>query len=146
MRKTATVIKVSGEYAEIRVERSSMCDNCSAKGEKCACSHAALLGADKGMTAQAKCLVKVSVGDTVEIETSDSKVLGYAAFVFILPLIAFAVLYAAASVLSDIEAIKFAAGTVGFILSFVVIGIVERCRRDKCDINIVARVTSEDEN
>ncbi len=146
MRKTATVIKVSGEYAEIRVERSSMCDNCSAKGEKCACSHAALLGADKGMTAQAKCLVKVSVGDTVEIETSDSKVLGYAAFVFILPLIAFAVFFAAASAIFGKEILSFAAGSVGFVMSFIAVAIFERSRRDSCDINIIAVVKHKDEN
>ena len=146
MIKTALVTKVSGKYAEIKVERSSMCDNCSAKGEKCACSHAALLGADKSMTAKARCRVAVCPGDTVEIETSDSKVLKYAAFVFILPLIAFAVFYAAASALSDVEAISFAAGTAGFILSFVAIGIFERCRRDSCDIDIIAVVKSCDEN
>ena len=146
MNKTAIVTKVSGEYAEIRVERSSMCDNCSQKGGKCACSHAALLGADKGMTAKARCLVEVCPGDTVEIETSDSKVLKYAAFVFILPLIAFAVFFAAASAIFGKEVISFAAGSVGFVMSFIAVGIFERCRRDSCDINIVAVVKHKDEN
>lgn len=146
MKKTALVTKVSGRFAEIKVERSSMCENCSVKGEKCACSHAALLGADKAMTAKARCRVDVAPGDTVEIETSDSKILKYAAFVFILPLVAFAVFYAAAMALSDIEAVYFAAGAVGFVLSFVCIGIFERCRRDSCDIDIVAVVRTKDEN
>ena len=146
MKKTAIVTKISGEYAEIKVERSSMCDNCSAKGENCSCSHAALLGAGKGMTAKARCLTQVSVGDTVEIETSDLKVLGYAAFVFVLPLIVFAVFYAAAWAISDNQVISFAAGTVGFVLSFVLIGVFERCRRDRCDINITAVITHKHEN
>ena len=54
--------------------------------------------------------------------------------------------FAVARGLSDNETVSFAAGCVGFILSFVAVGITERHRRDRCDINIVANVTCKDEN
>lgn len=142
MNRCAEVVSVSGNIVEVKVERSSMCDGCSAKGSSCACSHAALLGADRSLTAKALCDFDVSVGDTVEIETVDSKVLLYAMLVFIFPIIVCAILFAVASRFFDGNLIPILVSFIGFILSFVVIGFIERRMRERRPDIIVVEVVS----
>ncbi|MCQ2456091.1 MAG: SoxR reducing system RseC family protein [Clostridia bacterium] len=138
MLRTAEVISVEGEFATVRAERSSMCDGCEKQGCDGSCSAGMLAGAGKSVTAKAVNTAGAEVGDTVEIETSDAKVLSYAALVFIMPIVVCALFFAAAEALFSDRRISVAAAVLGFILTFAVIGIVEKRHAKKLpDIEIV---------
>ena len=88
MRQTAVVVEVNGEKATVEVERSSACAGCSESHDCIACKKKIRVTADNAAGAKA--------GDRVEIESGSERILGYAALVFVLPLlIAFAAFFAA---------------------------------------------------
>lgn len=87
MKQTATVVEDSGDFAVIKVERSSMCDGCHKKGCDGGCSIYSVFGGDKSFTAEALNRAGAKKGDTVVVETSDKNVYLSSFLVFILPLI-----------------------------------------------------------
>lgn len=74
------VKKTDGEYAGVSVMRSSACDACHAKGFCVECK--------KTMEARALNAVGAEAGDTVELESPTGTVLGYAAIMFLMPVVA----------------------------------------------------------
>lgn len=146
MRQKAVIMETYGERAKIKVLRSSMCEGCSKKegGGSCACGE--LLGANRVMVAEAANEVKADVGDTVEIETESSVVLGYAALVFLLPILLFFFGYAIAREWSEHIYLPWIAGGCAFLLSFIPILILEK-RKQKLapQIRIVAVLPVKDE-
>ncbi len=144
MRQKAVVLETNGCVAKIKVFRSTMCEGCSknTEGKSCACGE--LLGANRVMIAEASNDIGAKVGETVEIETSTSVVLGYAALVFILPLAAFFILYSAAESLFALSYAPWIAGGSGFLLAFIPVIIAERMRRGKKpQLRIAARLHTE---
>lgn len=132
MRQKAIVKSVEGRYATVEVSRSAMCDGCA--NQDCSshtCAAGALFGASKTMTARAKNPLGAVAGDTVWIESADKTVLGYAALVFLMPIVVCMILYAAADALSAAAWIPYAAASAGFAGSFVVIGMVEQKKRNE---------------
>lgn len=106
-----------------------------------------LAGAGKSVTARAVNTAGARPGDTVEIETSDAKVLSYAALVFILPIIVCALFFVAAEAIFTDRRISISFAVLGFVLSFAVIGIVEKRHAKKTpDIEIVRVVLKNGEN
>ena len=144
MRQKAVVLETDGRIAKIKVFRSTMCEGCSkhTEGKTCACGE--LLGANRVMIAEATNDIGAKVGEAVEIETSTSVVLGYAALVFILPIAAFFILYSVAeSVLGD-SYLPWIVGGSGFLLAFIPVMIAERMRRGKNpQLRIAARLHTE---
>ncbi len=144
MRQKALVMETSGNIAKIKVFRSTMCEGCSkhSEGKSCACGE--LLGANRVMIAEASNEIGAKAGEAVEIETSTSVVLGYAALVFVLPIAAFFLLYAAAEVMFSFAYAPWIAGGAGFLLAFVPVMIAEHMRRGKNpQLRIVTRLHSE---
>lgn len=88
MRTKATVVEIVNEtVAVVSVERRSACDGChKAEGDK-GCSVCSLLGGNREARARALNTAGASVGDTVALESRTSRILSYAAFVFLLPVI-----------------------------------------------------------
>lgn len=81
MKQTGIVESVNGSNVKVRVKRSSACgDNCASCGLNCG-------GREIVVTAENRAGAKK--GDTVEIEMQSSKVLGAAAWVYIVPIIFF---------------------------------------------------------
>ena len=145
MKKTAEIVSIRGNIVRVKVERSSMCDGCAVKAQngKCSCSHASLLGEAKLFFADAVCDIPVSIGDKVIIETADSKVLRNAVLVFILPIVFFIAANSLTLHFTDREAVSFASAAAAFLLSFVVIGIAEKKKKDKLpDITVTEVVSS----
>ncbi len=141
MRQKALVMETSGNIAKIKVFRSTMCEGCSKHGEGKSCACGELLGANRVMISEASNEIGAKAGEAVEIETSTSVVLGYAALVFILPIAAFFLLYAAADALMSFAYAPWIAGGAGFLLAFVPVMIAERMRRGKKpQLRIVARL------
>ena len=144
MRQKAVVLETNGSIAKIKVFRSTMCEGCSkhTEGKTCACGE--LLGANRVMIAEASNEIGAQTGEAVEIETSTSVVLGYAALVFVLPIAAFFILYSVAEALSSDVYAPWIAGGSGFLLAFVPVMIAERMRRGKKpQLRIAARLHTE---
>lgn len=88
MRTKATVVEIVDEQiAVVSVERRSACDGChKAQGDK-GCSICTLLGGKHQTRARARNSVGAAAGDVVALESRTSRILGYAALVFLLPII-----------------------------------------------------------
>ena len=105
-----------------------------------------MFGSAKTMTVRVKNPLGASVGDTVWVESADGTVLGYAALVFLIPIVVCAVLYAAASALFTPIWVSCLAAAVGFVGSFALLGILERKKkRDEPDIVITDIAADETE-
>ncbi|MBE6691265.1 MAG: hypothetical protein E7590_08330 [Ruminococcaceae bacterium] len=88
MRTKAIVTElVSAEVAVVSVERRAACDGCHKNADGSGCSICTLLGGKNSTKAKARNRVGAAVGDTVEVESRSSRILGYAALVFLLPLL-----------------------------------------------------------
>jgi len=130
MRQKATVIETRGDIAVVRVLRSSMCEGCAnrADGKACACS--ALLGGAKEMKVEAQNCLAAHPGDDVEIETESSAVLGYAALVFLLPVVGALAFYLIAAELSVQSHVPWIAALIGFVLAFLPALFLDRIHRN----------------
>lgn len=131
MRQNAVVLETDGSIARIRVLRASMCAGCARRGEAESCACGELLGAAREMTALAENGIGADVGDDVEIETATSTVLGSAALVFLLPILAFFVGYALAVRCGATEAWAWAIGGGIFLLSFLPATVADRRRQKR---------------
>ncbi len=132
MRQKATVIEtLENETARVRVLRSSMCEGCEkrADGKACACS--LLLGGAKEMIVTVQNGLSACTGDDVEIESETSAVLGYAAIVFLLPIVGALAFYCIADVLFDTPQAEWIAALVGFVLAFMPAVLLDRINRKK---------------
>lgn len=144
MRQKAVVLETYGERAKIKVLRSSMCEGCTKKadGHTCACGE--LLGANRVMIAEAENKVNAVSGDAVEIETESSVVLGYAALVFLVPVLLFFLGYSFAQACTEAEYVPWIVGLCCFFLSFIPILVLEK-RKQKMtpQIRIVTVLPTE---
>jgi len=139
MRQRAVVLDIKGKRATVEVSRAAMCDGCHKSGN-CGggCAITGIVSTGNKMTAVAENPVWAEIGDVVEIETESKLVLAYAALVFIVPIIVCALFYYIGTLLFDGEGGAYLTAAVGFVMSFVVIAIVDRLRgKNRCDITIV---------
>lgn len=144
MRQRAVVLETNGKEAVIEVSRATMCDGCEKHGG-CdgKCEITGLLSTGGKMKTKAKNALGAAVGDTVEVETESKKVLGYAALVFILPLVVAVVGYIVADSVWHTEASGLIGAAVGFVLTFAGIAVFDRTKRKKePDIEIVDIVST----
>lgn len=139
MRQRAVVIKTEGKLAEIEVSRSTMCDGCQKNGG-CAhhCELSGIVANSGKMRTTAQNTIGAKPGDTVEVETESTKVLGYAALVFVLPILVCAVFYFLADAVFSSETYALIAAAAGFVLSFLGISFFDRSKKESgLDIQIV---------
>ena len=88
MRVKGTVVEiVNGEIAVVSVERRAACDGCHKATEDKGCSVCSLLGGNRESRSRARNRVGAMKGDIVALESRTSRILGYAALVFMLPVI-----------------------------------------------------------
>ncbi len=147
MLKTAEVISTEGKYAVVKSERSAMCDGCHKSSCGSSCAMGAIMGTDKSVTVTALNRAEACVGDTVELETADSKVLLYALVVFILPIAVSMIFYGVTERIFHSEWLSVLMAAVGFILTFIGVGFVEKCKRGKdCDIVITRIIKKHEDN
>lgn len=146
MQRKAQVISVDGRIATVKSERSSMCDGCQGNTCGSSCAAGMIMGSDKSMTAKACNDIGARVGDTVEIETSDGKVLSYALLVFILPIFVCAVLYSITSRYFTGDKTPLLIAAAGFALTFLIVGTVEKLKsKSEPDIVITRIIRSDTE-
>lgn len=119
MKQIGTVEKTENGRATVSVLRASACEGCHRHAEGCsACS---LLGGDNTHTATAANPIGARVGDRVELEADDSRILGYAALVFVFPLVAAFVAYLIATAFLGEGTTALLCAALGFVLSFVIV-------------------------
>ena len=147
MRQRARVLEVKGKTATVSVSRASMCEGCVKSGG-CGghCDLTGLVAMDRSMKAEAQNPIGAKPGELVEVETDSRRVIGYAALVFLLPVIVCGLCYMAGSRLFGGEKAGVIAAAVGFVLTFALIALIDRTlRRRTPDIRIVERVGTPDE-
>ncbi len=94
MMSEGRVVKTDGRYAVVATERRAACEGCHKRGEDGTCSVCTLLGGETRLDTRAVNRAGANVGDTVELESSTGRMLGYAALVFILPCVIAIAVYA----------------------------------------------------
>ena len=143
MRTKARVIESDGQYVTVLCERASACDTCHKQtaGE---CSVCSLMASGKTMKARAYNVVGARVGDIVELESASTRVLAYAALVFLLPIVAVIGGYLMAGIWTEEAAWRYASAAVLFVLSFVAIRLFAACHAKRSpDIVVVAVIADE---
>lgn len=140
MQTTATVIELRDDRAIIEVERESACEGCHKSRDGKGCSICSLTGANKKFRATAINRIGAEVGERVLVSSDTSKVLGYSAIVFLLPLVVGFAFYFLSELVTQIEWIRCAALLSGFLLAFLgVFGYSKAVAKKRCDLEIVAR-------
>ena len=146
MRQRAKVVAAEGAVATVEVTRSSMCDGCEKSGG-CGghCAITGIVGDSRPMTAKAVNEIGAAEGDLVEVESDSGAVLSTAALVFLFPLAVCALFFFLGSRLFGGEGPGLIAGAAGFILSFILIGIIDRRQKQNMPrIRIVSKIAGRD--
>ncbi len=140
MKTTGTVTEINGELATVETERQSACDGCHSKGFCLACTK-------KTMTVSARNDAGAVPGDRVELETPSGSVLGYAAFIFVFPIVFALAAYLISAALTAQAVLPYLVSLGVFIACFGVIGIVGRSERvkQKNRITVVSILQEEEE-
>ena len=123
MKQTGIVEAVNGSDVKVRVKRSSACgDNCASCGLGCG-------GREIVVTAENKAGAKK--GDTVEIEMKSSKILGAAAWVYMIPVIFFIIGDIIFNSIFHNELIAAAGGLGTMAAIYIAIIVINRKNKDK---------------
>ena len=144
MQTMATVIKTNNNRATVEVERRSACEGCHKNKDGGGCSICSLTGAAKTFEAEALNEIGAKVGDRVTVVTKTDRVLGYAALVFLLPVLVGVAFYLVATALTETEILYYAAMVFGFVLSFFFVWLyARRIAKTRCDVEIVQILDKE---
>lgn len=136
MRSEGKVISIDGKYAVVATERRAACEGCHKRSEDGTCSVCTLLGGESRLDTRALNSAGAAVGDTVALESSSGRMLGYAALVFILPCL---LAIAAYFVFSHVTGSDFTAPSAvgGFAAGLVFAAIYSRfCVRGRADVTV----------
>jgi positive regulator of sigma E activity len=120
LKQEAIVISKEGERATVSVLRKEACSHCAGR---------VVCGTAKTVTTTVKNPVGAEIGDTVTIETPTENVLGYAALVFLAPVILAVALYLIFSGVN--KTLSIVMPICGFVLPFVCALILDRKKRDE---------------
>jgi len=140
METRARVVEVDADgIAIVESRRKSACEGCHKKSDGEGCAVCSLMGSDPVIRTRADNALGAKVGDTVMIASDTSRMLRYAAMVFLLPLLCGAVGYLAASLLTERPVWQAGAALCGFALAFVGLRLYSaRVIAKRCDTVITA--------
>ena len=143
MRTKATVISVAPDHAIVEVLRRAACDGCHQGSE--GCSVCSLLGGDARVTATAENRIGAAVGDTVTVESATSRMLLYAALVFLAPLAAALVGFGTATLFRAAAPIPVLCALGAFGGCFLCLWLYSRhVKRTRCDVTITEILSRAD--
>ena len=136
MRQIGIVKSLQGNRATISVSRKTACEGCAAKSGEGGCSGCMTLATNRELVAAADNTLGAKVGDRVIVETDSNIVIGYAAAVFLLPLLFGVAGYFAGRLISTLAA--YIVSAVGFAAAFIFLyfGLNKRAEK-RCDVKIV---------
>lgn len=145
MQTKAIVTEVHDSYAIVETERTAACDGCH-KAEEGGCSVCSLMGTDRKMSARAINEIGASVGDTVLIESDSSRMLWYAALIFLFPLLLGILSWAIVASFNDSALAQSLGGFGGFLVCFFAVFLYSRSVKEKrCEIKITEILDKETE-
>ena len=134
MIQKAKVVSVSGDYAVVRVSRKTICEGCHNTDSSCS---ACFAFGDKNAECKALNTPGARVGDTVTVKTESSHIIGYAALVFIVPIVIALAVYLLCESLGGGYPALWALG--GFVLPFGLFCLIlDRRSRKSPDTEIVS--------
>lgn len=139
MKQTAKITAVEGQRATVEVRRTSACSGCAQRGSCLACG--------KIVTATARNDADALPGDTVSVESSSSRIITYAAAIFVLPIAAsLALFYILSALVPDRGVVIYTLPTLSFVFVFAVVCVfLERRIRKNPDI-IITEILRENKN
>lgn len=120
MKHNAIVKETDGEKAVVAILRQEACSHCAGR---------VVCGGGKVTTVTVKNDIGASAGDTVVIESPSESVLGYAALVFLAPVLLAVLVYLAFSQIS--KAVAIAGSVLGFMLPYAVAFVIDRKKREE---------------
>lgn len=142
MTQKAKVVLVDGRYAVVRVSRKTLCEGCHNTDSSCS---ACFAFGDKNAECTAVNTAGAKVGDVVTVTAKFSHIIGYAALVFVLPIIIALALYFISEAFGSAHSIVWALG--GFVISFAVFCLMLDKRIKKSpDTEIIAVENGENNN
>ena len=141
MTQKARVISVDGSYAVVRVSRKTICEGCHNTDSSCS---ACFAFGDKNAECRALNSIGASVGDTVTVMTESSRIIGYAALVFIAPIVIALALYMITSALKSANPALWAMA--GFVLPFGLFCFILDRKIKKSPDTVIISVETEDTN
>ncbi len=141
MRQIGIVKSLDGNRATISVSRKTACESCAAKSGEGGCSGCMTLATSRELLAAADNTLGAKVGDRVVVETDSNIVIGYAAAVFLLPLLLGVAGYFVGGLISTPAA--YIVSVVGFVAAFAFLyfGLNRRAEK-RCDVKIVSIIPS----
>lgn len=146
MRVRAKVIAVEGRYATVLCDRKSACEGCHKLADGGECSVCSLMG-NRSMETRAYNAVNAAVGDTVELETASSRVLGYAAMVFLLPVVMVILGYLLSGLWTAVALWRYVFCALLLVLTFAGIRLYsEKIQKKRTDVTVVAIVDPNVQN
>ena len=144
MKTTAKVLELQGNTAIVETERTSACEGCH-KAES-GCSVCSLMGSGRTLRTRAENRAQAKVGDTVIVETATSRVLFYAALVFVLPIVLAILGWFLVGAFTDSALWRGIGAGIGFVLTFVGLWIYSRLiGKTRCDAVITEIVTASND-
>lgn len=145
METRARVVEVDRERGVAIVEsrRKSACEGCHKNTEE-GCAVCSLMGGDPAIRTRADNRIGAKVGDTVLITSDTSRVLRYAAMVFLLPLLCGGVGYLLTGLLTAHAAWQAGGAIGGFVLAFLALRIYSaRVISRRCDATVVRILSAQ---
>lgn len=137
MKTTATVIEVNGTRAIVESERVSACEGCHKATEEGGCSVCSLMGSNRKITTQAYNPVGARVGDLVSIESDTGRMLGYAALVFLLPLLMALIFFGITACFTESAILRGIFAGIGLVVSFIAMSFYSKyVQKKRCDVCI----------
>ena len=137
MEETGKVIGISDDMARVEVLRKKLCRKCPAE---------TFCRSGEGMlrSIEAKNKISARIGDTVKIKISSSRIFKSALLVYILPIVIFLSVIAAAQVLLNSQGLSIVLGFCAIALFFMLIEFVDKkIGRSKCLIPTIKEIVSE---
>lgn len=122
MKTNGIVVGVNGAFATVEAVRTSACDGCHSKNFCLSCNQ-------KKMTVSARNAAGALPGDTVELESPSGTILGYAAAVFLAPIVLALAAYALGGMLFEGTIAPYLTSLAAFVGAFVVLFFVFNSRR-----------------
>lgn len=137
MKSEGKVVSTDGRYAVVATERRAACEGCHKRGEDATCSVCTLMGGETRLDTRAINRAGAAVGDTVELESSSGRMLGYAALVFIMPCVIAIAAYAVLERITSNELVGSLGAVGGFAIGLAGAALYSKFGiRDRADVVI----------
>ena len=122
----ATVTAIEGKFAVVENERKSACDGCHKNIDGNSCSICSLAGGNRKISMRAYNKIGAEVGDRVEVETESSRVLWYAALIFLFPIFSAMVGYFIGNAVNGNSKLGLLLAAVAMVLAFAAVAVYSK--------------------